>query len=30
MGETIDMEDIRTLVQVGVMSVDELVAARGP
>ena len=29
MGETIDMEDIRTLVQVGVMSVDELVAARG-
>lgn len=29
MGKTIDMEDIRTLVQVGVMSVDELVAARG-
>ena len=29
MGETIDMKDIRTLVQVGVMSVDELVAARG-
>lgn len=29
MGETIDMEDIRTLVQAGVMSADELVAARG-